>query len=118
MSSNMLKVYLAHMNPEKRKKVLNQVGLPAVTQWTITDYEELNEGLSCVARQGYAIEDQELRKGVRRVAAPIYDHNGQVVGCLSVAAPIFRMAVKDFPKMGGRVKKVADEISLLLGGEG
>ena len=112
------KIYLAHMNPEKRKRVLKHVGLPAVTQWTITDYEELNEDLSCVARQGYAIEDQELRKGVRRVAAPIYDHNGRVAGCLSVAAPIFRMDVEDLPKIGEKVKKVADEISLILGGGG
>lgn len=112
------KIYLAHMNPEKRKKALQHVGLPAVTQWTITDYEELNEEMSAISRQGYAIEDQELRKGVRRVAAPIYERNGRVAGCLSVAAPIFRMDVVDLPKTGKIVKEVAYQISLLLGGGG
>lgn len=33
------KLYLAHMDPAKRKRVVDQLGLPAVTPWTITDRE-------------------------------------------------------------------------------
>ena len=109
------KVYLAHMNPEKRKKVLNQVGLPAVTQWTITNLDDLEEELSRILKNGYATEDQELRKGVRRVAAPIYDHQRQVAGCLSVAAPVPKLEVRDFGKLGTIIKQSTDKISKRLG---
>lgn len=109
------KIYLAHMETATRNKVLDRVGLPAVTAWTITELPKLRKEISFILEKGYAVEDQELRKGVRRVAAPIYDHNGRVAGCLSVAAPVFRVDVEDFPKIGQRVKEVADKMSLGLG---
>ncbi len=109
------KIYLAHMEPGKRAKALEQVGLPAVTPWTITDHKRLEEDLSWILENGYAVEDQELRKGVRRVAAAIYDHNRHVVGCLSVAAPLFRIDLGDFPKIGRTVKRIAGEVSRGLG---
>ncbi len=110
------KLYLAHMEPAKRKRVLAQVGLPAVTPWTITDPEQLDKELGEILQRGYAKEDQELRTGVRRVAAPIYDHFGRVAGGLSIAAPVFRMTVTDFPKYGERAKAIAEEISIGIGG--
>lgn len=110
------KIYLAHMEPPRRRHILDKVGLPGVTNWTITNHDEIDREIRSVRERGYAVEDQELRKGVRRVAAPIYDHNGRVAGCLSVAAPIFRMEVEDFPKIGEKVKEMAGEVSLALGG--
>lgn len=112
------KIYLAHMNPEKRKYVLKEVGLPAVTQWTITDLDDLEEELSGILKKGYASENQELRKGIRRVAAPIFDHQRRIAGCLSVAAPVPRLDVQDFGKLGKIVKQTADEISKRLGASG
>jgi len=111
------KLYLAHMDSAKRKRVLDQVGLPAVTPWTITDREILERELVAVLRDGYATENQELRKGVRRVAAPVYDHAGRVAGGLSIAAPVFRVEEGDFPKYGEIVRDVAKEISQRLGGQ-
>ena len=67
------KIYLAHMTEEKRRNVLDKIGLPGVTNYTITDINELEKELNIVIKKGYSFEDQELRKGVRRVAAPIYN---------------------------------------------
>jgi len=110
------KLYLAHMDPTKRKRVLDQIGLPAATPWTITDREVLERELGEILARGYAVEDQELRTGVRRVAAAVYDHSGHVAGGLSVAAPVFRLAATDFDKYGQMVKSVAAEISRGIGG--
>ena len=110
------KVYLAHMDPDRRDEILERLGLPAVTMWTITDRRELERELSRILQEGYASENQEVLKGVRRVAAPIYDHQGQIAGCLSLAAPLPRFKVRDFKKLGKMVKKACDEISKELGG--
>jgi len=110
------KLYLAHMEPDKRKRVLDKIGLPAATSWTITDREVLERELGEILTRGYATEDQELRTGVRRVAAPVYDPFGHVAGGLSVAAPVFRMSATDFPKYGDMVKFIAAEISKGIGG--
>lgn len=111
------KLYLAHMNPIKRRNRLKNIGLPAVTENSITDIEMLELELEAVLQNGYACENQELRKGVCRVVAPIFDHTDKLAGGIGVAAPVFRMDSEDFPKVGEIVKNIAHEITLSLGGE-
>ncbi|WP_299982898.1 IclR family transcriptional regulator [Desulfobacula sp.] len=108
------KVYLAQMDSEKRKENLKKIGLPAVTENTITNARTLEKELQKVKNNGFAFEDQELRKGVRRVAAPIYDNMNKIVGCISIAAPIFSFVLDDVAKLGVIAKETADEISKSL----
>jgi len=109
------KVYLAHMDSGKRKNVLNKIGLPAVTEHTITNLSELEDNLSVVQKNGYAFENQELRIGVRRIAAPIFSFRGKLVGCIGIAAPIFSFRSKDKAKFGKMAVKAAKRISDRLG---
>ena len=99
------------MDSAKRKENLKKIGLPAVTENTITDADTLEKELQKVISNGFAFEDQELRKGVRRVAAPIYDKTKKIVGCISVAAPIFSFELDDVERLGMMVKETAGEIS-------
>ena len=105
------KIYLAHMDPTKRRTVLDRIGLPAVTPWTITDRDALERELAEVLDRGYAREDQELRRGVRRVAAPIYHRDRRVAGCLSIAAPIFRLGPNDWSRLGQGLAATTAQIS-------
>ena len=109
------KIYLAHMDPEKRRKVLHKIGLPAVTEYTITELKKLEEELLIVKKNGFAFEDQELRKGVRRVVAPIYDFRDNLAGCIGVAATLFSLELEDREYLGRMVKKMANRISYGMG---
>ena len=109
------KIYLAHMEKEKRKDVLNKIGLPTVTKHTITDIDQLEKEMSIIIKNGYAFEDQELREGVRRVVAPIYDYHGSLVGCIGIASPIFSFTYEDRKYLGRMVKEVAHKISSGMG---
>ena len=111
------KIYLAHMEPEKRSRVLEKIGLPAVTDRTITSMERLERELSEVIEKGYATEDQELRREVCRIVAPIYEHNGLIAGCLGIAAPAFRLARQDWDRIGRCVKEIAQRVTSRLAGE-
>ncbi|RLB07907.1 MAG: hypothetical protein DRG50_01375 [Deltaproteobacteria bacterium] len=111
------KVYLAYMNPEKRRKVLEKIGLPKITDYTITEMEKLEEDLEGVKARGYAFEDQELRLGLRRVASPIFDRENKVIGCLSVAGPIFRIDHRRRDEIGEMVRLRARELSERIGAE-
>ncbi|MCD4742070.1 MAG: IclR family transcriptional regulator [Desulfobacteraceae bacterium] len=108
------KVYLAQMDSAKRKENLKKIGLPSVTEHTITNAETLEKELQNIISDGFAFENQELRNGVRRVAAPIYDNMNKIAGCISIAAPIFSFELDDVNKLGMLVKKTADEISKSL----
>jgi DNA-binding IclR family transcriptional regulator len=112
------KLYLAHMEAEKRQKVLSAIGLPPVTEYTITRMDRLEEELSGIREKGYAVEDQELRKGVRRVVAPIYGHRNQLTGCVGVAATIFSLDINDMEDLGRQVVETARQISNRMGNPG
>jgi DNA-binding IclR family transcriptional regulator len=64
---------------------------PPLTPHTITSAKRLLKELRVIRERGYAIDDEEREKGVRCLAAPIRNHNGDVVAAVSVAGPIDRM---------------------------
>ena len=109
------KLYLAHMEAEKRHKVLSAIGLPPVTEHTITSMDQLEKELAGIKQKGYAFEDQELRKGVRRIVAPIYDHRNHLAGCIGVAATIFSLEIDNRKDLGRQVVETADRISNSMG---
>jgi IclR family KDG regulon transcriptional repressor len=109
------KIYLSHMKPKKRQGVLEKIGLPTVTEHTITDTKILEQELLRVKEDGYAFEDQELRNGVRRVAAPIYDFRNELAGCIGIAATLFSFELEDRDYLGRMVVETAGKISERMG---
>jgi DNA-binding IclR family transcriptional regulator len=109
------KIYLAHMPEEKRKSVLEKIGLPAVTNYTTTSMSKLEKELIAVIKNGYAFENQELRKGIRRVVAPVYNFRNNVIGCLGIAATVLSFELNDKEYLGNAVKDVAAKISYDMG---
>jgi IclR family KDG regulon transcriptional repressor len=109
------KIYLAEMDAEKRRRVLGKIGLPTMTKYTITDMERLEDEIRVTQERGYGFEDQELREGVRRVAAPVFNSKGKLEGCIGLSAPIFSFSLDDVDRYGQMVRKAADKASQELG---
>ncbi len=112
------KIYLAHMQPDKRHSVLEKLGMPAMTKYTITKRNKLEEELLKFHRQGYVFENQEMRDGVRRVVAPICDKSDELVGCIGIAAPIFSFSSHDQEDLGRIIVDAAGKITEKLKHEG
>lgn len=108
------KVYLAHMSGEKLKLVMDRMGLPRITQHTIASLTELEKELKSVKKRGYSFDHQEMRVGVSRVAAPVYDQTDNVVACLGCAGPSFRVTTKNYEKIGKWTKHLAEQLSAEL----
>jgi DNA-binding IclR family transcriptional regulator len=88
----------------------------AHTLTTLTTVEKLLEELRAIRQRGYAIDDQERELGVRCIAAPVRDHEGEVVAAISVAGPSDRMPRQLVgSEMAGKVVAAAQSISLRLG---
>jgi len=85
------KSILAHMSEDRVTEILDHYGLPADTENTITDREELFEELETIREQGYATDRGERVKGMWCVAAPITDPDDDPVGSVSVSGPKNRM---------------------------
>ena len=70
-ATSMGRVLLAAMSEDELDRYLAEAALEPFTSRTVTDPGQLREIVRDVARQGYAIVDQELEEGLRAVAAPI-----------------------------------------------
>lgn len=85
------KVLLAFEPPEKVEAWVKEHGLPAYTEATITDPAAFMAELANIRRLGFSLDREEHEKGIRCIAAPIYDANGDVIAAISVSGPSGRM---------------------------
>ena len=107
------KVYLANMERGKIKRVIKKIGLPRLTVNTIYDLEKLEREIEEAKARGYAYDFEELREGVCRISAPLYNKENRLIGCFTIACPSFRLDKEGNRKdeLGLLVKKVAFEFS-------
>jgi DNA-binding IclR family transcriptional regulator len=88
------KVLLSHLSEEKLRRLIQEKGLTKRTENTITNPFQLEEHLKNVRAQGYAIDNEENEKGIRCVAAPVYNEAGKAVAAISISGPSFRVTKK------------------------
>lgn len=113
------KVLISYFTEEELDAFIEKKGLPQRTPNTIVSPQQLKEHLSMVRNQCYAIDDEENEKGIRCVAAPIFDDKGRPVSAISVSGPAFRVTkklIQDVLKK--EVIKTGLEISRELGFKG
>lgn len=84
------KAILAHLPESRVDAVVDEWGLPAKTENTITDREELFDDLATVRERGFALNDMENTDGLRAVGAPIELPDGSYAA-LSVSGPVTRV---------------------------
>ncbi|MER7402809.1 IclR family transcriptional regulator C-terminal domain-containing protein [Streptomyces sp. NPDC000070] len=87
------RVILAHLPDEDAEARLARAELKPLTTRTITTPDALRTELRRVRRQGYAVVDQELEEGLRSVAAPVRDRDGDVVAAVNIAVHAGRNSV-------------------------
>ncbi len=115
-SSAVGKVILSHFSEEELQGFLSEKGLVKRTENTICDPIQLKEHLKSVRKQGYAIDDEENEKGIRCVAAPIYNEAGKAVAAISISAPAFRATKRVIQEsLKKEVMETALKISQRLG---
>jgi Transcriptional regulator len=101
--------------PHEQQETILTGPLARVTSETITDPAAIRPQLAEIRSTGYSISLGERTEGIRSVAAPIWDHAGQPVACLSISAPELRMQLARCHELGRLVKQAAWEVSELLG---
>lgn len=72
------------------RKYATEAGLPAFTEHTITSIDKLIDEARASYLRGYGLDNEEAENGVGCIGVLIHNNNGQVVGGLSVSAPIDR----------------------------
>jgi IclR family transcriptional regulator, pca regulon regulatory protein len=92
-ATSMGRVLLAGMSQDDLDRYLAEADLEPITARTVTDPDRLREIVRDVAKQGYAIVDQELEEGLRAIAAPIHGAGGAVIAAINVSAHASRVSM-------------------------
>jgi DNA-binding IclR family transcriptional regulator len=110
------KAILSELPSVHVERILDRWGLPAVTDATITDREELARELERTRERGYAVNDQESVEGLRAVGVPVRDPSGRVFGALDVSGPPYRLPPNE--ELAGLLTTAAEELAADLRARG
>lgn len=84
-ATSMGRVLLAALPADKLDAYLAETDLQALTPHGLSDRSALRAELARVAERGWCVVDQELEPGLRSVAAPVHDRDGEVRAALNVS---------------------------------
>ena len=114
-ATNLGKVLLADLPPERVAEIVAERGLASFTRNTITDPDELNAELERIRERGFAIDDEEYDEGLRCIGAGVRDHSGHVVSALGIGGPVTRVTPARVDELGELVMAAARGLSRRLG---
>lgn len=109
------KAILSQLPEHKVEEIIEKKGLPAHTEYTITNKEKLLEELKKVRENGYALDLQENEYGITCIAVPIFDHLGKVAAAVSISGPTMRMTNERLEQLKGIMIEMGKKISARLG---
>lgn len=92
VSTSMGRVLLAY---DDRAGSHRSYPMTQLTPHTLTEPERVGAALNLVRGQGYALVDEELEVGLRSLAVPLRDRQGQVVAALNVSTSTSRVSLSD-----------------------
>lgn len=86
------KAILSCYSRDRVREIIDRHGLPAKTENTITDPDELFDALEHIRERGYACNMEESLEGLHAIAAPIQKGGDSVYGALSISGPANRLS--------------------------
>jgi len=114
--SSMGKAILAHLPEAELNLVLKKIRFEKKTETSIATVAALKKELKKVRKVGFAVNDEELEKGLFAIAAPLIDHTGTAVAAINISFPLMRHsreeAMRTFRPM---IVNASREISDLMG---
>src|SRR5882757_7041865 len=116
VASGVGKAVLATWSDEDVNAIIRRQGMPRLTEKSIVRPGELFKELQIIRRQGYAVDDEEARIGLRCIAAVVYNDCSEPLAAISVSGMTSRLTDDRWPVLGRIVHEVAAEMTVALGG--
>ena len=116
-ASGIGKALLSCLSEDQVDRYLRHTSLDAFTPSSIIDELQLKTDLASARQRGWAFDNEEKTTGMRCVASPIFDVQGEVVAGISISGPTSRMPDEKIAEFGEAVRTAAGRISIGLGAE-
>src|SRR3954468_21084325 len=116
VASGVGKAVLATYSDVDVNAIICRQGMPRLTEKSIVRPGELFKELQAIRRQGFAVDDEEARIGLRCVAAVVYNDCAEPLAAVSISGLTSRITDARLPEFGRAVRDTATELTLALGG--
>lgn len=116
-ASGIGKALLAFGRPESLRSLLEQTPLQRFTDKTLTTRDEIETDMARIRTRGFAFDDEERTRGMRCIAAPVFNMAGEAVAGLSVSGPSHRIGHEHVKTLGAVVVSAASALSTAMGAE-
>ena len=114
--ASMGKVILAFLPESRLEQILSSIKFKTRTEKTIVSRSALLKELEQIKSNGFAINDEELEKGLRAVAAPIFNYTGEAFAATNIAWTTARHPDRAaFADYAPKIVAAARQISRLMG---
>lgn len=108
------KTYLASLPKAERRRLVHVMHLERKTPNTIVDPDALLEELAIIAKQGYALDNEEFLEGMVAIAVPVLDNARRYNASIAFHGPIQRIsaqqAIEQRETMFSASRKLTDTI--------
>lgn len=108
------KALVAFAEDAERQRLVEELELEPLTEFSITDREAFRAEIDQVRRRGYAVMDEENELGMRAVAVPVFNAQGFAFASLATAVPVFRLSLEDLTALVPALQEAAAELSARL----
>ncbi|KZS43911.1 IclR family transcriptional regulator [Paenibacillus glucanolyticus] len=109
------KAILAYLPEDEVDQLLAGITMQPFTEYTLTTPEELKQEFQTIRANAFAYDNEEHERGIRCVAAPIFDHTQKSRYAISITGPITRMSDDILREYIPWTKETAQAISRKMG---
>jgi DNA-binding IclR family transcriptional regulator len=106
---------LAFFSEEEIERYLDSTELVKYTPKTIVDRKQINYDLIDIRKSGLAYNREGFREGITAIAAPVFDHQKEVVASITISAPTFLLDSNKEKLFGKKLSEIASRFSHMLG---
>jgi len=108
------KAFLASLSPSKRKAMIDSLHLEELTSNTLTNTVKLGQELEQIAKQGFALDDEEFMQGMVAIAVPVKDPQGRFFAALAFHGPSQRISITSVVEQVDVLFKGAEKLTATI----
>ena len=110
------KAILAFLPEDEAEELMEKINFEKRTDKTLVTARSLKKELKAVRNNGFAINYEELEKGLCAIAAPIFNHNAYPIAAVNVSYAIARYEEPEpIDRFAKKVMDISEKISRSLG---
>lgn len=108
------KAFLASLGRAARRRLVNSLPLSKLTPNTFDSAETLLGELETVAKQGYAIDNEEFMEGMVAIAVPVLNGDKKFCACIAIHGPSQRLSIDTVKSKESILREAAAKLGEVL----